>query len=165
MAELRRKLRRLKLDRIDLVERGANDGATIQLFKQHDEERKMGNTEKADLLAKAKAIAEDRSLPLDKRRVGWEAARQIEYAERTAAPPDPKAVRLGMRLLEKRKALGLDQQEIAKAADLSPSSVSRLESGDTELPSQETISKLFDCGVLTLADLKAAGLYRGPVPQ
>lgn len=164
MAELRRKLRRLKLSRIDLVPEGAHPGARIEFTKaDQTKEHHMGKTEKADLLAKAKAIAEDTTLTLEARRVGWEAARQIECV--AEARPDPKAVKFGQLVKARRKALDLDQEQVAKAADLAPSSLSRIESGETEAPSLDTVNKLFEAGVVDLDLLREAGFYRGEVPK
>lgn len=175
-----RRLTKLRLSRVDLVPAGANPGARIELYKRDEsdnQEEPMRNDEAAELLKTARELREaatalrkaalagepepgpepssaDRSLPLEKRRELYIAERQAEHAERFPPRADPA----GEFLKRKREELGLTQETVAKAANISQPTLSGIENGSR--PLYDTFYEVCKSLGVTYDELKAAGIFR-----
>ena len=145
-----RRLKNLKLRRVDMVPKGASQGANISLIKIDEEEEEMGKTEQA--IAKSA----DRTLTLEKRRKAYQAERAAEDAPRIPKRPDPS----GEFLKRKREETGRTQADVAKSADLPTSTYNDMECGSR--PSWSAFSNACSALEVTTDELIAAGFLRGP---
>lgn len=171
-----RRLKKLRLSRVDLVPAGANPGARIELFKR-DKGEPMKPDEAAELLKTARELhkaatalrkaalekepaeppvlkSADPSLSMEERAAAYRAERKAEHAERFPQRPDPA----GEFLKRKREELGLTQETVAKAANISQPTLSGIENGSR--PGYDTFYEVCKSMGVTYDELKAAGIFR-----
>jgi len=185
-----RKLRRLRLNRIDLVPSGANPLASISFFK-HDTTGEVAELKRR--IAKAERQTEKLKRVDEPESAGWysqledlarervaktkltpaqarvevfhqhpelQAARDAEGRRKYERPDLQRPDKVAVFLAKKRRELGLSQEAVAKSADISQAALSKLESGDTETPTLRTFSRLYSALGLTLEDVQKAGIFR-----
>lgn len=166
----RRRLTKLKLNRVDLVPVGACEGANILIAKRKKEEDEL--TEASDRnegTEVAKAEIEKQSEKLHKKfpdlsdrqieklseeRSKWTSEREVEEAERFHPRPDPA----GQFLKTKREAAGVTQEQVAKAAGVTQQAVSQIEAGSR--PSWDVFSRSCEALNVTTDELVEEGLLR-----
>ena len=162
---LRRKLRNLRLSRVDLVPVGANEHAHIALAKRQETEPEGGAEpmlkSAENLFAKSEdlfAKSADKALPMEARTKAHREAVRLKHEARNAQPQRPDPV--GILLRKARKDRELGQSKVAEAAGITQAALSKIESGKTATPTLETFSALYSVLGLTYDEVKRAGILR-----